>query len=45
MKAWNNVLDRYLMSAIGGAVGGGITSLDLDVTKQLNKEMTFNEAI
>jgi hypothetical protein len=44
MKAWNNVLDRYLMSAIGGAVGGGITALDLDVVNSLNKDMTFNEA-
>jgi hypothetical protein len=44
MKAWNNVLDRYVMSAIGGAVGGGITALDLDVVNQLNKDMTFNEA-
>ena len=44
MKAWDNVLDRYLMSAVGGAVGGGITALDLDVTKQLSKDMTFNEA-
>ena len=31
MKACDNVLDRYLMSAIGGALGGGITALDLDV--------------
>lgn len=44
MKAWNNVFDRYVMSAIGGAVGGGITALDLDVVNQLNKDMTFNEA-
>lgn len=44
MKAWDNVLDRYLMSAVGGAVGGGVTALDLDVTKQLSKDMTFNEA-
>ena len=44
MKAWDNALDRYLMSAVGGAVGGGVTALDLDVTKQLNKDMTFNEA-
>lgn len=44
MKAWDNVLDRYLMSAVGGALGGGITALDLDVTKQLSKDMTYNEA-
>lgn len=44
MKAWENVFDRYMMSAIGGAVGGGITALDLDVINQLNKDMTFNEA-
>ena len=44
MKAWDNVLDRYLMSAIGGALGGGITALDLDVVNQLNKDMTYNEA-
>ena len=44
MKAWDNVLDRYLMSAVGGALGGGITALDLDVVNQLNKDMTFNEA-
>ena len=44
MKAWNNVFDRYMMSAIGGAIGGGITALDLDVVNQLNKDMTFNEA-
>jgi hypothetical protein len=31
MKAWENVFDRYMMSAIGGAIGGGITALDLDV--------------
>jgi hypothetical protein len=44
MKAWDNVLDRYLMSAVGGALGGGITALDLDVVNSLNKDMTFNEA-
>jgi hypothetical protein len=44
MKAWQNVLDRYLMSAVGGALGGGVTALDLDVVSQLNKDMTFNEA-
>lgn len=44
MKAWDNVLNRYLMSAVGGALGGGITALDLDVVSQLNKDMTFNEA-
>lgn len=45
MKAWENVFDRYVMSAVGGAVGGGITALDLDVMNQLNKDMTFNEAV
>lgn len=44
MNAWSNVLDRYLMSAVGGALGGGVTALDLDVVNQLNKDMTFNEA-
>lgn len=44
MKAWDNVLDRYLMSAVGGALGGGVTALDLDVVNQLNKDMQFNEA-
>lgn len=44
MSAWDNVLDRYLMSAVGGALGGGVTALDLDVVKNLNKDMTFNEA-
>jgi hypothetical protein len=39
MGQWDNILDRYGMSAIGGFIGGGITSAatDFSVTKNLSK--------
>ena len=35
---------KFVSFSIGGAFGGGITALDLDVVNSLNKDMTFNEA-
>jgi len=30
MSAWDNMFDRYAMSFLGGAVGGGLTALGTD---------------
>lgn len=44
MSAWDNMLDRYSMSFIGGAVGGGLTAIGTDF-KENNKDVSYEQAI
>lgn len=42
MSAWDNMFDRYAMSFLGGAVGGGLTALGTDF--KLNRQDITPEA-
>ena len=37
VTAWNNILDRYSMSLIGGALGGGLTAVGTNFKTTLEK--------
>lgn len=47
LNAWENVSDRYLMSLLGGAMGGSFMSLDLKNIKpvSMTSEQAIQEAI
>lgn len=48
MTAWDNMSDRYLMSLVGGAVGGGLTAAGTDFkisTSAMSSEQAMQEMI
>lgn len=44
LKAFDNILDRYAMSAIGGFVGGGINGISMNPDVNTGK-LSYNQAI
>jgi hypothetical protein len=44
MSAWENMGDRYLMSLVGGAVGGGLTAAGTNF-KLNNTTMSSEQAM
>ena len=48
MSAWDNMADRYLMSLVGGAVGGGLTAAGTNFkisTQAMSSEQAMQEMI
>lgn len=44
MSTWDNMLDRYGMSFIGGAIGGGLTAIGTNFNTY-NKDLTTEQAM
>lgn len=44
MSAWDNMIDRYGMSFIGGALGGGLTAIGTNFNTY-NKDLTTEQAM